>query len=237
MKAILLVLIVVGGVAGGAVVLAFSGLYNVAASRPHPEAVERMMDMVFERSVKRHAAGIHAPRERLVARDAIEAGHRQYREMCEPCHAGPGIERSEIGKGLYPPAPDLWLQDASAMTPGQLYWVIAHGVKNTGMPAFGRTHGEQELWELVAFVNRLPMLSAEEYMALQDAESERDARPAMQPDSDAKPTDTARTAGARADNPNAARWQHEGFKAAAAPADEVSSDRTRTHTETMGRAR
>jgi hypothetical protein len=168
-RAIVWVLSVVVLLVGTSMIVAFSGVYNVSATQPNPEFIEWIRGVTLERSVKRYANGIDAPRERLVARESIEAGHRHYRAMCETCHAAPGVDRSEIGEGLYPPAPDLWLRDASHLTPGEIYWIVAHGVKNTGMPAFGKTHEDRVLWELVAFVDRLPLLSADEYAALGDA--------------------------------------------------------------------
>jgi hypothetical protein len=45
-------------------------------------------------------------------------------------------------------------------------WIIKHGVKLTGMPAWGLTHDDELLWDVVAFVRRLPKLTPEQYEAL-----------------------------------------------------------------------
>jgi mono/diheme cytochrome c family protein len=82
--------------------------------------------------------------------------------MCTGCHGGPGIERNEIGKGLSPQAPDL-SQVAKAWSPAQLFWIVKNGVKMTGMPSFGATHDDGELWDIVAFLDTLAGLTAEQY--------------------------------------------------------------------------
>jgi len=76
-----------------------------------------------------------------------------------------GLERTEIGKGLNPQAPDL--SDAvKAWTPRELFWIVKHSVKMTGMPSFGVTHDDNDVWNIVAFMEKLPGMSAEEYQKL-----------------------------------------------------------------------
>jgi mono/diheme cytochrome c family protein len=97
--------------------------------------------------------------------EMIRDGFEHYDEMCTTCHGGPGIERSEIGKGLNPPAPSL--SDAvKHWTPRQLFWIVKNGVKMTGMPSFGVTHNEDEVWSIVAFIEKLPEMSSEQYQQM-----------------------------------------------------------------------
>ena len=84
--------------------------------------------------------------------------------MCTGCHLGPGVEKSEISQGLYPPAPEL--ARASNHTAAQQFWIIKHGIKLTAMPAWGRTHSDGLIWDMVAFLQRLPKLSPEQYKAV-----------------------------------------------------------------------
>lgn len=81
------------------------------------------------------------------------------------CHGAPGVERTETGQGLYPQGPDL-AEEAGEYSDGALFWVIKNGVKFTGMPAYGPTHSDEEIWGLVAFLRRLENTSAQEYAAL-----------------------------------------------------------------------
>jgi mono/diheme cytochrome c family protein len=70
-----------------------------------------------------------------------------------------------VGKGLLPEPPDL-AEAAGAWSPEEIFWITKNGVRMTGMPAFGPTHTDPEIWELVALVERLGALSPEDYRAL-----------------------------------------------------------------------
>ena len=99
--------------------------------------------------------------------DMIVEGFEHYDEMCTGCHGGPGIERSEIGKGLDPQPPNL--SDAvKAWTPRQLFWIIKHGIKMTGMPSFGATHNDKDVWNIVALIEKLPEMSPEQYKQMNE---------------------------------------------------------------------
>ena len=81
------------------------------------------------------------------------------------CHGAPGIEPLDIGKGLSPQPPDL-MQTATDWTVEQVYWLVKHGVGDTGMPAFGATEEEADLWAVAFFVKQLPQLTPAEYSKL-----------------------------------------------------------------------
>jgi mono/diheme cytochrome c family protein len=138
----------------------FSGAYDIAASRPHTKPLEWLLGGAMERSVEVHARGIKAPAEIPAAEGAVH-----FDRMCVLCHGAPGARLSEIGQGLYPRPPDL-TTSASDWVVEQIYWIIKYGVKDSGMPAFGPTHGERELWALAYMVKRLPALGPERYRAL-----------------------------------------------------------------------
>src|SRR4029450_9687825 len=76
----------------------------------------------------------------------------------------PGMERTEISRGLYPRAPEL--RRKTDLTPAEQFWIVKHGVKMTGMPAWGVTHNDELLWDVVAFVRKLPELTPEQYETL-----------------------------------------------------------------------
>nr|MBA3812169.1 cytochrome c [Caulobacteraceae bacterium] len=94
----------------------------------------------------------------------VATGAGLYAEMCSGCHLAPGMEKTEISQGLYPPAPDL--SRGLAHSPAEEFWMIKHGVKLTAMPAWGRTHDDALIWDMVAFVRQLPSLSPARYQAL-----------------------------------------------------------------------
>ena len=84
--------------------------------------------------------------------------------MCSECHLAPGVKRTEISQGLYPRAPEL--RRKTTLTPAEQFWVVKHGIKMTGMPAWGVTHDDDLLWDVVAFVRKLPELTKEQYETL-----------------------------------------------------------------------
>jgi hypothetical protein len=84
--------------------------------------------------------------------------------MCVDCHLAPGAKQSDIREGLYPQPPDL-TEHADA-SPAEMFWVIKHGIKMSAMPAWGKTHDDGSIWGLVAFVQKLPELTPDQYRGL-----------------------------------------------------------------------
>jgi mono/diheme cytochrome c family protein len=141
----------------------YAGLYNVAADIPHTQPVYWLFDTVRQRSVAARARDIVVPND-LDDTNRVSRGAGQYAEMCSGCHLAPGMKRTEISRGLYPRAPEL--RRKTDLTPAEQFWIVKHGVKMTGMPAWGVTHEDELLWDVVAFVRKLPELTPEQYEAL-----------------------------------------------------------------------
>jgi hypothetical protein len=73
-----------------------------------------------------------------------------------------------IGQGLYPKPPDLRLAETQTLSDGEIFWIIEHGVRFTGMPAFGGPHGAPEdSWKLVLFIRHLPQLAEDERLEME----------------------------------------------------------------------
>jgi mono/diheme cytochrome c family protein len=49
---------------------------------------------------------------------------------------------------------------------GELQWIVSNGIRMTGMPAFGPSRTEEEIWQLVAALRRLPQLTDAERQEL-----------------------------------------------------------------------
>jgi mono/diheme cytochrome c family protein len=146
-----------------AAALVHMGSFDVAADKPHSQPVFWLMNTVRERSVAIRAADITVPGD-LADAKRIASGAAQYDEMCSLCHLAPGMKRTEISRGLYPRAPEL--RRKSELTAAEQFWVVKHGLKMTGMPAWGVTHDDELLWDVVAFLRKLPELTADQYQAL-----------------------------------------------------------------------
>lgn len=157
-------LIVVTAVAlllGGAVV--WSGMIDPAADAPHARPVLWMLDQVRRRGVAVRGTGIDVPD---LADDAlVRSGAGNYAAMCAGCHLAPGVTDGELYRGLYPQPPAL-AAPPRPIPPGEAFWVIKHGIKASGMPAWGRSMDERSIWGLVAFLQRLPGLTEAGYAAV-----------------------------------------------------------------------
>jgi mono/diheme cytochrome c family protein len=148
------------GVALGAAAI-YSGMINVAADTPHSRLVYQMIETAREQSIERHARDLAVPAN-LADTERIRRGAGNYAAMCAECHLAPGKADSEIRMGLSPEPPDLARPEAA-----RHFWIIKHGIKASGMPAWSRGGIEDAaIWDLVAFIQKVPSLSAEQYVAL-----------------------------------------------------------------------
>lgn len=166
----------VGAIAGVVILLAFvligAGAYNVAATVPHTRLTHWFMHTVMERSVAARADDVPEPPkpESSFARHGFD----EYREMCVACHGAPGVERGALGKGMTPRPPEL-AKEAAEWSDRELFWITKHGIKFAGMPAFGATHSDEELWGIVAFLRQLQYMSPGEYREQAQAATESGA--------------------------------------------------------------
>ena len=145
----------------GAVI--YAGMYDVAATAPHWRMTSWLLETARTRSIKAQAAGIAVPLG-LSDPAMVIIGVEHYAAHCAVCHGAPGVPKGDIAHGLYPPPPDLG-KAALLYTPAELFWVIKHGIKMTGMPAWS-DHSDDELWATVGFLEKLPGMSEQEYANL-----------------------------------------------------------------------
>nr|NUR36675.1 cytochrome c [Sphingomonas sp.] len=159
LTSVLIVLLVFAAVVGAVVYL---GFYNIGADAPHSRFVYSALEELRARSIASHARDV-AVTAKLEDPKRIAAGAGLYAEMCTGCHLGPGVERSELSQGLYPAAPELARGDD--LSPAEQFWTIKHGVKLTAMPAWGKTHNDELIWDMVAFIRQMPKMSLAQYKA------------------------------------------------------------------------
>ncbi len=150
----LLVLVAVGTSA-----FIWSGAYNIAADDPHWPWTERLLETVRDRSIEARLSGIAVPK--LDDESLIRTGAGNYDAMCAGCHLEPGEDHTELGTGLYPAPPDLGRDRID--DPAEAFWVIKHGIKMSGMPAWGKSMDDDSIWGMVAFLQKLPGISADQY--------------------------------------------------------------------------
>ncbi|MFH1814384.1 MAG: cytochrome c [Pseudomonadota bacterium] len=167
MKNILLGALLASALFAAAVAVAVQlGLPDFAADRPHSDLTHRLIEWARERSVSVRSASVVVPDD-LTDSERVRRGAGNYDAMCVGCHLSPGIENTEIRRGLYPEPPDL---SKSAEGSGVVaadarrFWIVKHGIKGSAMPAWSKGGMEDTaIWDLVAFTRALPGLSAEQY--------------------------------------------------------------------------
>ena len=125
------------------------GLMPASADGPHSNLEARIMPGVLHASIARHASGEMNPVP--LNEDNLKAGIDTYKAMCARCHSTPGGNPSVYGQSFYPPAPQL-PAGMYPYTDAQLFWVIKHGIRNTGMPAWGELLSDEEIWQLVSLL-------------------------------------------------------------------------------------
>ncbi|MBC7916167.1 MAG: c-type cytochrome [Rhodoferax sp.] len=144
------------GVAG----LIWAGLYNVGATRQHIQPVHSVLEFAMHRSVRLHARNIEPPP--LEDEAMVHRGATCFHDKCAQCHGAPGVAQGDIGKSMQPlPGP---LVDATQnFHPRELYWITRHGIRLSGMPAWEFRLTDSQIWDVVAFLQRLPKLTPEAY--------------------------------------------------------------------------
>lgn len=138
------------------------GGYNVAADEPHWQMTSSLLRAVRTRSIAARSSAIVVPP--LDDEAQIRTGAGNYDAMCADCHLRPGEENSELRAGLYPVPPDLTRDELR--DPAAVFWVVKHGIKMSGMPAWGGHMQDEYIWGLVAFLKRLPGLPPTAYQEL-----------------------------------------------------------------------
>jgi prepilin-type processing-associated H-X9-DG protein len=156
----LLVLLALLGVVAGAGIV-WSGVYHVGADDPHWGVTYWLLDTARDRSIAVRAADEEMPD--LSDAALIKSGAGNYSAMCVSCHLSPGAGETELSIGLYP-RPPKW--DHLAKTkPREAFWVLKHGIKASGMPAWGKSMDDRYLWGMVAFIGQFDGMSADQYAA------------------------------------------------------------------------
>jgi cytochrome c553 len=150
------------GVAG-AVLLAYSGLYSVAASRGHPAWLDWFLETGMRRSVEFHSGGEPAPD--LDDPDLISLGAAHFQGGCAPCHGAPGQPINPVYDHMLPSPPSL-SEHAGEWSDQELFWIVRHGIQYAGMPAWSGEGRDDEVWAMAAFLRRLPSLDAAAYNRL-----------------------------------------------------------------------
>ena len=153
-----LALVGVGTVGAIAFVLTRSAGFS---ARAEPSMAERLIARAARRSAVPPSAR-DARNPLPFTPDVWSDARAHFADHCASCHGNDGRGHTELGRNLYPKAPDMRLPDTQRLTDGELYWIIENGVRLTGMPAWGNgTPDDVDTWKLVHFVRHLTDLTPE----------------------------------------------------------------------------
>lgn len=136
-----------------------SGTYGIGADQPHLPMTLSLINALRDKSTEAAGKQVTVP-----ARDSptgIADGAALYDARCTGCHLAPGEAATGLSTGLYPQPPNL--AEDGVNNPGEAFWIIKHGIKLTAMPAWGKTQTDADIWNLVAFLQRVPKMTPAQY--------------------------------------------------------------------------
>jgi len=158
-----LAVLVLGGVA-----FIGSGVYNIGADDHHTKLVLAIIEQLRDRSIVAHSNSIEAHYVEDPQRIAL--GAQRYAALCVGCHLAPGVTKSDIRQGLYPHPPNLAQEELQQAQ--RAFWIVKHGIKMSAMPAWGKSLDDETIWDVVAFVRKMPDMTPETYQQLSQQHSQ-----------------------------------------------------------------
>jgi mono/diheme cytochrome c family protein len=159
-----LAFLVIVVIAGAMLVLQGRGV----SARPEPSGIETRVALFMRGWLTPQTyKGLKNPVS--ATEDNFVAAREHFADHCATCHANDGSGDTEMGRNLYPKAPDMRLPRTQGLSDGELFYFIENGVRLTGMPAWstGTPEGERASWQLVHFIRRMPSLTAEDVAAME----------------------------------------------------------------------
>lgn len=154
--------IAIGGVAGaiGGAIFAKAGWYNVGALTPHWQFAYTFLEYGMHESVRHHARDVVGEAPKDVA--SLRAGAALYRANCLACHGGPGVAVANFAMSMQP-VPGPLVDAARRWRPNEIYWIVRHGIKTSGMPAWQYHMSDRQIWQVVGFLAALPHMTPQQF--------------------------------------------------------------------------
>jgi mono/diheme cytochrome c family protein len=143
----------------------YSGVYNVAAINPPGSLETWFFSTISDNSVESHSKGIIPPP--LDDSTFVDEGFRLFDRMCVGCHGAPGIDPGRNSRSFNPVPPNL-TESVTDLSDAEIFWIVKNGIKMTAMPAFGKTRTDDEIWQIVSIVHRLPDMTPDQYQAFRN---------------------------------------------------------------------
>ncbi len=141
----------------GLVALVRSGRIPIRADEAPPWWETKVASIAFDAGLARYAPKI--PNPVLPTDKNLATGARLYRGSCAGCHGGPEKGENLFARSLYPRAPQF-PDHPTALPDYEIFWVTRHGIRRTGMPAWGALLKDDEIWAIAGFLERIDRLPA-----------------------------------------------------------------------------
>ncbi|MDV6031258.1 MAG: cytochrome C552 [Phycisphaera sp. RhM] len=147
------------------VIVLVSGIVPVKASSGHWPITRWMLGFASDRSVAFHSIGTEVPS--LDEPGMLMLGAGIYQSNCKWCHGSPGSPTPPVPAAMTPAPPYLpdVLHDLES---AEIFYIVKHGIKFTGMPAWPALQRDEEIWPLVAFLQQFREMSVSQYRDLVD---------------------------------------------------------------------
>lgn len=166
----LAILLLILGTIG--IVLLVSGAVPINASSGHWQATRWILDFASDRSIDFHSATIETPA--LDEEDMLTLGAATYHSNCRWCHGQPGGPKPVV-PGSMTPSPPYLPDSVGSREPRELHYIVKHGIKFTGMPAWPTHLRDEEIWPVVAFLLEFPGMNEDEYSAHVEPKTDTDS--------------------------------------------------------------
>jgi mono/diheme cytochrome c family protein len=158
MKRLLLVVLLIGAGVFAYLKLAANGF----SARAEPTSIEKFLAHTARSiAVSANAKSLHNPMPDTP--EVLSQAQAHWADHCASCHANNGSGDTEMGRNMYPRAPDMRQAATQNLTDGELFYIIENGIRLSGMPGWGGSaHSAQDSWKLVRFIRHLPQVSSDE---------------------------------------------------------------------------
>jgi mono/diheme cytochrome c family protein len=159
-RALLLLLALTG--TGALVIFVLAIRQGVGARRDPTLLEERAARQLRHLAIPRAAR--EQPNPEPASPEVLRKAMAHFADHCASCHGNNGKGQTDIGKHLYPRAPDMTAPETQRLSDGELFTIIKNGVRFTGMPAWSNDSPEadRDSWKLVHFIRHLPKITEAE---------------------------------------------------------------------------
>lgn len=148
-------LITVLSLAAIALVSASLALSFDLSALPEPGRFETSVADGAKNFFVHRAARRSSTKEPSLTQDNLDNAQNVFGSECATCHGNDGRTPTDMGRGLYPRAPDLGSNEVQHWSDPEMFWIIRNGIRLTGMPGFGKQLTDQETWSLVRYLRTL----------------------------------------------------------------------------------